>query len=112
MLGVISLRLPSRSIGFWLGAEYRGHGYMPEALRLVADWAFGTGVADSIHWECLLGNIASARVARKAGFTFTGEAPSVGAYRDGTHPASWQGWLHAADSRDPKPAWPAAVSLP
>jgi RimJ/RimL family protein N-acetyltransferase len=110
LLGVISLRLPSGSIGFWLGAEHRGHGYMQEAQRLVADWAFGNGIVESIHWECLRGNLASARTARKAGFEFTGEAPSVARFRDGSHPPSWQAWLHAADSREAKPGWPEAVS--
>ena len=110
LLGVIGLRLPSGSIGFWLGAPHRGHGYMVEAQRLVFDWAFDHDVVDAIHWECLLGNMASARAARKAGFTFTGEAPSSAPYRDGSHPASWQGWVLPADDRQPTAAgWPAEV---
>ena len=109
LLGVIGLRLPSGSIGFWLGAPHRGHGYMVEAQRLVFDWAFAHDVVEAIHWECLLGNIASARAARKAGFAFTGDASSVAVYRDGTQPMSWQGWLRAADDRHPKAGWPAEV---
>ncbi len=109
LLGVICLRLPSGSIGFWLGAPHRGHGYMVEAQRLVFDWAFANDVVDAIHWECLIGNIASARAARKAGFTFTDESPSSAQHRDGSHPRSWQGWLGAADDRHPKAGWPADV---
>lgn len=108
-LGIIGLRLPSGSIGFWLGAPHRGHGYMPEALHLVADWAFANGIVPAIHWECLVGNAASARVAQKAGFTFAGEAPSTAPYRDGSHPQSWQGWLHAPDDRSIQPGWPSEM---
>jgi RimJ/RimL family protein N-acetyltransferase len=137
LLGVIGLRLPSgtsagggdaggtrdgaddtaragaaaqdASIGFWLGAPHRGRGYMPEAVRLVAHWAFSTGVTRSIHWECLVGNTASARVAQKSGFSFTGVHSSVMAHRDGSHPSSWQAMLHAADANTVKPDWPGEI---
>jgi RimJ/RimL family protein N-acetyltransferase len=109
LMGIISLRVPSGSIGFWLGSPHRGNGYIPEAQRLVADWAFTNGIVPAIHWECLVGNVASARVARKSGFTFTGQGPSVAPYRDGSHPLSWQGWLKASDDRSSKDGWPAEV---
>ncbi|MGO4105149.1 GNAT family N-acetyltransferase [Leifsonia sp. YAF41] len=112
LMGIICLRVPSGSIGFWLGARHRGNGFIPEAQRLVADWAFAEGIVNAIHWECLVGNIPSSRVARKAGFTFTGEGPSLAAYRDGSHPMSWQGWLHADDDRSPKDGWPEEVLVP
>lgn len=100
------------SIGFWLGAPHRGRGLVPEAQRLVADWAFSARIVDTIRWECVVGNVASARAARKAGFTFDGEAASVDPYRDGTHPASWRGFLRVADGRRPKAGWPAEVLAP
>ena len=112
LLGVIGLRLPNRStgsIGFWLGAKHRGQSFMPEAQRLVFDWAFAHDVVDAIHWECKLGNIASARAAWKSGFTFNGVAPSTAPFRDGSHPRSWQGRLCASDDRQPKAGWPAEV---
>ncbi|TFD54204.1 N-acetyltransferase [Cryobacterium frigoriphilum] len=119
LLGVIGLRLlgPSvdehagvlqlGSVGFWLGAPFRGQGLIGEAQRLVFDWAFETGLVGAIHWECIVGNTASARAAWKAGFTHTGVGPSVAAYRDGTHPLSWQGQLRADDDRTPRRGWPA-----
>ena len=119
LVGVIALRLTGESvaadasvhrvgsIGFWLGAPYRGRGLIPEAQRLVADWAFNEGIVDALHWECLLGNVASARAAWKSGFRFGGVGPSVAAYRDGSFPESWQGRLAATDDRKPQPGWPA-----
>ena len=109
LLGVISLRVESGSIGFWLGAPYRGNAYIPEAQRMVADWAFSEGIVDAIHWECLVGNVASARVARKCGFTFTGAGASLSVYRDGSHPESWQGVLRTRDDRSIKDGWPSIV---
>ena len=116
LLGVISLTVPvaagaarSSSIGFWLGPAHRGRGLMVEAQRLVLDWGFSTGFCDTVHWECVAGNLASARAARKAGFRYTGQGPAGIAYRDGTHPPSWKGALHAADDRTPPAGWPAEV---
>ncbi len=109
VLGVIGLRVQTSDVGFWMGAEHRGRGHMSEALRLVANWTLGTGFAGirEIGWECIVGNTASASVARRCGFRFMGEAPSRIAYRDGSHPASWQGALSLTDDSAPKPGWPA-----
>lgn len=111
MLGTISIRSPGHDVGFWLGAEHRGRGLMPFALRSVADWAFSTPwfVADRIVWECVLGNLASATVARKCGFSFLGEAPANTPARDGSRPPAWHGVLHSGDAREPKSGWPALV---
>jgi RimJ/RimL family protein N-acetyltransferase len=123
LLGVISLSVPAAagsgsdagsglrasSIGFWLGPEHRGRGLMVEAQRLVLDWGFATGLCDTVHWECVAGNLASARAARKAGFRYSGLGPAGIAYRDGTHPPSWKAVLHATDDRTPPGGWPAEV---
>lgn len=109
LLGVIGLRVPTSDIGYWLGAEHRGRGHMTEAVRLVADWAFdgdGAGLAE-IGWECILGNTASAAVARRSGFRFAGEGPSRIPYRDGSHPPSWHGSLRSGDDRSPQEGWPS-----
>ena len=108
LLGVIGLRtkMGRFDVGFWLGSPHRGHGYMPEAVRVVLDWAFETGFAPEVSWECVVGNAASATVARKLGFAFLGVKPSVLAARDGSHPESWHGLLRASDDRSIKPGWP------
>lgn len=110
LLGVVSLRLKQGryDIGYWLGAEHRGREIMPEAVSAVIDWAFSSEfVADEIGWECVVGNHGSVAVARKVGYTYTGEAPATIPARDGTHPASWHAVLRRSDTREPKPGWPA-----
>ena len=117
LLGVISLALPAPertgartgSIGFWLGAPYRGRGLIGEAQRLVLDWAFTTDLVDTVRWECVAGNLGSARAARVAGFRYTGQAPSGTAHRDGSHPLKWHALLHTEDAREAQPGWPAEV---
>ena len=103
-LGVIGWRAERGDLGFWLGAPHRGHGYMPEAVHAVADWLFARGV-ERIGWECVVGNTASASVARKAGFVYTHTGPTDLLFRDGTRPLAW----HAILDRDrtPPPAWPS-----
>ncbi len=112
LLGVIGLRRPQPgigSIGFWLGAPFRGRGLMPQAHRLVTDWAFTTGVVTVVRWECVLGNVSSARLARAAGYSYTGIAPASVESRDGSHPDSWHAVLDADDNRSVKSDWPEPV---
>jgi RimJ/RimL family protein N-acetyltransferase len=112
LIGVIGLRskLGRFDIGFWLGAAHRGNGFMPEAVRTVLDWAFDSGFAPEVSWECVAGNLGSATVARKLGFTFGGTSPSVLPARDGSHPPSWHALLRASDDRSVKPGWPLPLA--
>ena len=105
--GVIAVRAARSDVGFWLGAPFRGHSYMAEALDAVSTFWFGLG-RDELRWECLVGNLASAATARSAGFRYTGEAPADVVARDGSRPPAWHGILRSSDSRDPKPGWPLA----
>ena len=110
LLGMIGWRTRG-DLGFWMGAEHRGNGYMVEALAAVVEWVFAEPVVDGhaverIDWETLPGNYASARVARAAGFHYTGLAPVVIPARDGSFPDSWHGMLLRDDDRDIKDGWP------
>lgn len=104
LLGVIGYRSETRDVGYWLGAPHRGQGIMPEALGAVLDWVFEHGV-DRVEWECVVGNLASASVARKAGFSYTGTAPTRLTFRDGSHPDAWHGELLRSGPRPTE--WPA-----
>jgi RimJ/RimL family protein N-acetyltransferase len=105
LLGMIGLRTERPDLGYWLGEPHRGRGYMTEAVRAVADWALQSGW-DHVEWECVAGNTASASVARRAGFAYTGEGPSVITFRDGSHPHSWHGIL------PPQPGTPLRWPVP
>jgi RimJ/RimL family protein N-acetyltransferase len=105
LIGVVGYRTGGKDIGFWLGAPYRGKGYMPEAVAAVLDWVFEQTEED-VLWECIPGNAASVGVARKSGFTFRGEGASIFVDRNGDHPLAWKATLARSDSRDPKPGWP------
>ena len=105
LLGMIGWRTRG-DVGFWIGAEHRGQGYMVEALATVVDWVFRELGAEQIDWECVPGNVASARTARAAGFRYTGLAPAIVARRDGSFLDAWHGVLRRDDNRTPQPGWP------
>lgn len=107
IIGMISVRSYGE-VGYWIGLPHRGHGYLGEAFEVVIDHWFGQG-HDRMTWSCLVGNIASARAARRAGFHFLGTGPATVAHRDGTHPPSWRGELFAGEPRLPQTGWPAEV---
>nr|WP_239452062.1 GNAT family N-acetyltransferase [Frondihabitans sp. PAMC 28766] len=109
LVGVISIRLMHHDIGFWAAPDVRGLGLTTEAVRLVADWAFDEGL-DDVLWEGYVGNLGSAGVARRAGFTYTGTGPGLQPDRDRGHPACWKGRLGRDDDREPKPNWPTEGS--
>jgi RimJ/RimL family protein N-acetyltransferase len=106
LLGVVSVRLGTRDIGFWTAPEARGRGLMTAAVRLVADWALGEAGLDQLHWEGYVGNDASAAVARRCGFTYTGAGPGMHPGRDGARPLCWKARLRPGDDRLPKQGWP------
>jgi len=60
-------------VGYWVGAEARGRGVATAATRLAARWAFESvpGLA-RLQLRADVENIASNRVAEKAGFTREG----------------------------------------
>ncbi len=73
-LGGISITHPNWDIrcfeiGYWLRASAVGKGYMSEAVRLVANFAFTQLNANRVEIRCDELNIHSASVARRLGFT-------------------------------------------
>jgi len=112
LLGVIGVRMERGMVGYWLGAEHRGLGILPEALAAVIDAVFARTDLDEVHWECILGNVASMRVAKKAGFRYTGVQLGQVRGRDGRQSTSWTGVLRRDDDRAPKEGWPDIASSP
>lgn len=62
------------SIGYWLGEEYEGQGYMIEAARLVIDHAFDVLKLRRINAACLPDNVRSAKLLQSLGFEEEGFA--------------------------------------
>ena len=68
---------PTPELGYWLGAQYWGHGFATEAARAVIDYAFEHLEHDALQAGARVSNPASRRVLEKCGFQWTG----VGLYR-------------------------------
>lgn len=60
-------------VGYWVAAEARGRGVATTATRLVSEWAFGAEPRlERLQLRADVRNVASNRVAEKAGFTREG----------------------------------------
>ena len=105
-LGVVGVREENSMIGYWMGAEHRGNGYMTSAVAAAVNWVFTNGWSDSVRWEAVEGNFASLQVARKTGFRYSGLGPALVTARDGSAPPSWRAELRKADDRTVKGGWP------
>ena len=106
LLGVIGLRRDNE-IGFWLGAEHRGEALMAEALTVVSEWALGSGVrdADTLLWRANEGNLASAHVARAAGFRRITPRIATVPGRDGRTLPAWHAERRATVEADAFASW-------
>ncbi|RLQ80607.1 N-acetyltransferase [Salinibacterium amurskyense] len=110
LLGVVGFNVKSAAIGYWLGTPHRGNGFMPEAVTAAVNLLHSMGHAE-LHWEAVVGNVASARVAEKVGFDYTGTAPALGRFRDDTRPLCWHAHRAADNGELAKPTdaalpWP------
>jgi ribosomal-protein-serine acetyltransferase len=75
-IGVINIDLYKEKdkqceLGYAIAKKYSGNGYMTEAIRILCDELFALDVI-RIEIQCVAENIASNRVAEKAGFSFIG----------------------------------------
>ena len=64
-------------IGYWLRSEARGRGLTVRAVGLVSRWAFAELGCERLQLRADADNVASQRVAEKAGFTREGVLRSV-----------------------------------
>ena len=77
-------RLLTGHIGYWVAAAARGRGVAPEALRALSRWAFAELELGRVELVTDPDNVASQRVAEKAGFQREGVLRSVLLCRDGS----------------------------
>ncbi|HMN74183.1 MAG TPA: GNAT family protein [Rhodoblastus sp.] len=64
------------TIGYWVGVDYAGQGYMSRALRAAVAYSFQTLRLHRVEAACLPTNAASIRVLESAGFRREGLARS------------------------------------
>jgi len=87
-LGTIGLHLFAddaglAAVGYWLRREARGHGAATIAVRLVSGWAFDELGIKRLNLITVPENLASQRVAERAGFTREGILRAWMPTRDG-----------------------------
>ncbi len=82
LIGEIELRIPycteirhidEGELGFFLGKDYWGNGYMSEAVRCILDYAFNTLHKINVYAGHFPGNTNSKRLITHLGFKFYGE---------------------------------------
>lgn len=76
-LAELNWKLRRANVGYWIGAPWRNKGATTRALELAATWAFGVLELNELVLETVIGNVASERVATKAGFSFVTEEYAV-----------------------------------
>src|SRR5262249_50237959 len=59
-------------LGYILGREHWGRGYMTEVVRAVSDWALAQPEVHRVWAACDVDNLASARLMEKAGMAREG----------------------------------------
>lgn len=84
LLGSIGVRLGEiGAVGYWVKREARGRGVASRALRLLSGWAVTEGGVERLELLTNPENLASQRVAEKAGFRREGLLRSRMRRRDG-----------------------------
>ncbi|MDO8520937.1 MAG: GNAT family protein [bacterium] len=77
-IGFINIDGHKAQISYWLGEEFQGKGFMPEALRLLVDFGFSTCGFTRMWGYTWENNPASQHVFEKVGFA-----------REGIHKKEW-----------------------
>lgn len=84
LIGSISVRLHAQgSIGYWVRESSRGQGLMTEAVIAVVHWAAVEHGLHDLHLTTHPDNVASQRVAEKAGFVRGGMVMHEPPFGDG-----------------------------
>jgi RimJ/RimL family protein N-acetyltransferase len=70
-------------VGYWLAGEARGQGHATRAVRLICGWGFRALESERIDLFAATPNVASQRVAQRAGFICEGVLRSYLRAKDG-----------------------------
>jgi RimJ/RimL family protein N-acetyltransferase len=88
VIGAVSLTIEGdeAEIGYWLGQNWWGEGYMSEAVRALIAMAFRHTDLDAIHAKMRVGNARSRQVLEAAGFVPVGPGLCPAPARGGAVP--------------------------
>lgn len=86
-------------IGYWTDPKARGRGVATTAVLALCRWGFTKLGLDLIEWRAEAGNVASRRVAEKAGFMFEATLRRRLRHR-GVPVDAWVGSLLPAEAQD------------
>ena len=64
----------SITLGYWMGIDYAGKGYMKDSINSISDFCFNSLKLNRIEAACLSNNTASKLVLIKSGFIVEGYA--------------------------------------
>lgn len=67
MIEIVAIDHAGVNVGYVLAKKFWGKGYIPEALKLIIDWAFQQDDVYRVWAFCDIDNIASSKVLEKAG---------------------------------------------
>lgn len=68
----INWSIPKFEIGYWIDSRYSGKGYMTEAVKGIADFAFSQLNAKRLEIRCDAKNTKSRAIPEKLGFSLEG----------------------------------------
>ena len=86
------------NLGYWLRTSAAGKGVMPQAVRLVAQWAFANTNLERLEIVVAVGNTRSQRVAEKAGAQREGILRSRLYFHDRPHDAVMYSLVRSSQS--------------
>ena len=101
-VGSVSLAEARAAVTYWVLPEARGQGTATRALGALADWAFDVAGFHRLELEHATANVASCRVAMRAGFAVEGTKRAHALHLDGWHDMH----AHALLADDPRPGHP------
>lgn len=89
----VDLRDGSAGLAYWMVPAARGRGLCPQAVIALCRWAFDEAGFHRIEIEHSTANVASCRVALKAGFREEGIRRGAALHADGWHDMHFHGLL-------------------
>jgi RimJ/RimL family protein N-acetyltransferase len=106
MIGLYHHGRGAVELGYWMSPGSRGKGLLTEAAAAVVDWGLSPEGLDTprLEWRAVVGNVGSARAARRVGFRYEGLLRQALPSHRGRDDA-WIAGLLATDDRSPQD-WP------